>query len=173
MFITNEINNIFEKEVYMATLIEETEKVDLTTGKITTEQTIIKRVRADEPKYIKLYLNAWCDFKEIKGINIAFLYYLLPAMTYASEHQTIYTNSAMKKNIAKNLGWSEKTATQRASLEIRKLCKAGVLKKIQNGEYQVNPELIGKGDWKDIRKLRATFNLENGEVTHFYENKQQ
>ena len=157
----------------MTTVIEEKTTADAISGEVTKEIVSVNKFRSEEPDYVKLYIKAWCEFKEIKGINTAFLYQLLPSMTYAQHGQIIYTNSAMKKNIAKCLKWSEKTACQRASLEIRKLCDAGILRKIQNGEYQVNPELIGKGEWKHIKLLRATFNLETGEVTHFYEQSEE
>lgn len=119
-----------------------------------------------EPDYVKLYIRAWCVFKDIKGVNTSFLYSLLPFMTYAKNDQVIYLNSELKYDIAKKLNWSEKYALDRFNKEIKKLLNTNILKKIGRGKFQVNPELIGKGEWKDIAKLRATFNLSNGKVTH-------
>ena len=157
----------------MAIIFEEQTKLNTGTGEVTAESTVIKRIRNDEPDFVKLYINAWCEFKQVKGINTAFLLHLLPSMTYANNGQFIFTNAALKRQIAEELNWSIKTACNRGATELKKLCNAGILKKIENGKYQVNPELIGKGEWKDIRKLRATFNLENGEVTHFYESEDE
>ena len=91
-------------------------------------------------------------------------------MTYANKQQLIILNSFVKEEIAAKLGWSMKTFQQRFARELNKLVRAGIIKKYKTSTYQVNPELIGKGDWKDIRKLRATFNLETGKVTHEYSN---
>ena len=93
-------------------------------------------------------------------------------MTYAHNKQLIIVNSYVKEEVARALNWSLNSYQPRFSKEISKLKKSNVFKEVGIGTYQVNPELIGKGEWKDIRKLRATFNLENGEVTHFYEDEQ-
>lgn len=127
-------------------------------------------IKTDEPDYIKLYLNAWCVFKDIKGVNLKLLYQILPYMTYAQEQQIIGFTTYIKKKIASELDWAEKSSLNRFNHELKKMCDAGVLKKIDRDTYQVNPELIGRGAWKDINKLRATFNLANGKVTHEYEN---
>lgn len=121
--------------------------------------------KTHEPDFVKLYMAAWCEFKNIKGINTSFLYALLPYMGYADGDQLIYTNNAIKKEIGKKLGWSEKTVTNRASLELQKLCKSNILHKIENGKYMVNPELVGHGKWKDIRKCIAKFNLSTGKTS--------
>ena len=154
-------------------IFEEKETVDRDTGEIIRESTTVSRIKSNEPDYVKLYIKAWCDFKEIKGINTSFLYQLLPYMTYATESQLLILSSYVKEEIAKTLGWSLNTYQQRFSRELKKLVKAGVISHIKTSTYQVNPELIGKGEWKDIRNLRATFNLSNGEVTHKYENSKE
>lgn len=157
----------------MATIFEEQTSLNTNTGEVTTESTVIKRIRNDEPDFVKLYINAWCIFKDIKGINTGFLYQLLPYMTYAHSKQLIIVNSYVKEEVARALNWSLNSYQPRFSKEISKLKKNNVFKEVGIGTYQVNPELIGKGDWKDIRKLRATFNLENGAVTHIYETKDE
>lgn len=43
--------------------------------------------------------------------------------------------------------------------------KENVLTRDGRGTYRVNPFIFGKGDWRDISELRATFNFKTGEVT--------
>lgn len=152
----------------MAVVFEERKGIDSKTGEVVAESVVVSRFRDDEPDYVKLYIDAWCAFKQVKSINTSFLYQLLPSTTYAGEGQYIFVNAALKRDIGQRLNWSAKTAVNRASGELTKLCSAGVLRKVENGKYQVNPELIGKGSWRDVRKLRATFNLEDGSVSHAY-----
>ena len=42
--------------------------------------------------------------------------------------------------------------------------KTGIFARIATGTYQVNAELFGKGDWKDIKNIRATFDFARGTV---------
>ena len=142
-------------------IMEKQETKDLMTGEITesTERVYSTTRLPEEPKFIKLYLNAWCAFKDIKGVNNSFLFQCLQYMTYAAEQQVISFSPFIKKQIARNLNWSEKTALNRCNLEIRKLTKANIFKSLGDGAYQVNPQLVGKGYWKDIYKLQATFNV--------------
>ena len=43
--------------------------------------------------------------------------------------------------------------------------KNRVLIRVARGIYQVNPFIFGRGDWRDIANLRATFNFSEGSVT--------
>ena len=147
------------------------ERKDFESGelkRISKEQTY----KTEEPDYVKLYIEAWCVFKEIKGINNTLLYEILPYMSYAKNGQRIFLNSALKREIAEKLGWSDKTALARFGNEITKLCKAQILKRTGTSTYAVNPELIGKGHWSEIKALRATFNLETGKVSCEYDPEQ-
>lgn len=140
----------------IAAAIERT--VDSDTGEVVS-QAVTTIDREAEPDYVKLYVRAWCEFKEIKGVNTTFLAHLLPYMTYASRGQRIYLAPLMKREIASELGWAEKTALNRFNQELRKLVKQGVLKHDGTDAYTVNPELVGKGSWRDIKALRATFEV--------------
>lgn len=132
--------------------------VDADTGELLDERTTLRKTES-EPDYVKLYVRAWCDFKDIKGVNTSFLAHLLPYMTYAAKGQRIYLAPPLKREIASELGWSDKTALNRFNQELRKLVKCGVLTHIGESSYAVNPELVGKGSWADVKRLRATFEV--------------
>lgn len=137
--------------------------VNYETGEVKTveKQATIK---SQEPDYVKLYVKAWCAFRDVRNVNMSLLTALLPYMSYAKDGQKIFLNSMLKREIAKELGWSEKTAIQRFDVELTRLKKANVVRPIGRGSYQINPELFGKGEWKDISKLVVSFHLSDGTI---------
>lgn len=136
---------------------------DVQTGEIFNHRTIYKT--ADEPEFVKLYLDCLLTLKGLgKGLNpilLAFLQY----MSYADINgfgggQVIFVNKMMKQTIADKLGVTIKRVDQ----AITEFVKSGIFKRIAVGTYQVNANIIGKGEWKDIKNIRATFDFANKEV---------
>lgn len=128
------------------------------------EQEYIHR-RGIEPPFIKLYLDCLCNFKGLSKSLNPILIELLRYMTYANTAestggQVIYLNAALKKQIADNTGRTVKRIEQ----ALTDFVKSGIFKRIATGTYQVNAELFGKGDWKDIKNIRATFDFGNGTI---------
>ncbi len=139
---------------------------DYENGEIKREEKQYTRV-SEEPDYVKLYVKAWCAFRDIKGVNMAFLTAIIPYMSYAKDGQVIFFNSTLKRRIGAALGWSEKSVLNRVNVELVKLQKANVIRGIdgnRSNTYQVNPELFGKGEWKDISKLVVSFHLSDGKI---------
>ena len=54
---------------------------------------------------------------------------------------------------------------RRLDMAIQTWTKNNVLKRVARGTYQINPWLFGKGEWRDIKGLRATFDFTAGEIT--------
>lgn len=137
--------------------------VDHNNGEIISEEYIHKR--GVEPPFVKLYLDCLCDFKGLsKSLNPILLEFL-KYMTYANVDepnggQVIYLNAALKKNIATATGKTVKRIEQ----AITDFVKTGVFSRIATSTYQVNAELFGKGDWKDIKNIRATFDFGEGTI---------
>lgn len=137
--------------------------IDHSTGEVLQEEYIHKR--GVEPPFIKLYIDCLCDFKGLsKSLNPILLEFL-KYMTYASSNdpnggQIIYLNAELKRQIAKS---SEKSI-KRIEQAITDFVKSGIFSRIATGTYQVNAELFGKGDWKDIKNIRATFDFGAGTV---------
>lgn len=152
----------------MAVIYEEREKVNNETGEVVRETTTITRTKSDEPPFAKFYIDGWLAFRQISSVNHKFLFELMPFTSYADAGQVLSLTSYQKRLIGKKLNWKEESVLNRFNHELRKLTQAGVLKKIERSTYIVNPDLIGKGDWKDIRRLRVTFNLDTGEIYHNY-----
>lgn len=153
------------RDLDKTTLITNISTIDYTTGEIMEKQEITHIKKGVEPNYIKLYINTLLAFKELpKSLNpilIQFLNYMSYAdTTEKNGGQKIYVNIDMKKDIAKNL----KLSVESINKGLFQLVKSGIFKRIGTGTYQVNPYMFGKGEWKDISAIRATFDFNTGEI---------
>jgi len=154
--------------------IYKTENVryDKETGEV-IESKITKLTKlTKEPDYIKLYINAVlaiCDLSQ--SINPV-LFELLKHMTYANDcdgGQIIYLNSALRKKICETIGIS----SNRLSHILTKVVKSNILKRIDRGTFAVNPDMFGKGEWKDILKVKEIYiNFERRTIKPNYKNKE-
>lgn len=138
---------------------------DLTTGEVIREESEVLLAKESEPEYIKLYLNCVCTFKglnkALSPILIAFCSY----MTWADskhEKQVIFMNSYTKEQVGKDVG----VTVDRVNQALRDITKADIFRKIEGkrGVYEVNPYIIARGKWTDIKNLRANFDFMNGTI---------
>ena len=146
-----------EKTVYNRTVI------DNDTGEILNQEIVYKQ--SPEPNFIKLYLDCLCSFKGISKSLNPILIELLQHMSFASLQdpeggQIIYLNAELKRRIAK----STNKTVKRVEQALTDFVKANVLKRIAVGTYQVNANLFGRGEWKDIKNIRAKFDFANGTI---------
>ncbi len=142
-------------------IVYESNTVDFGTGEV-MQQTTVARV-SQEPEFVKLYLDCLSTFKGFSKTLNPILLEFLRNMSYATSDnggQIIYINASMKKNIAKKLNKS----TDRVNQALTEFVKNGIFKRVDTGMYQVNPFLFGRGHWKDIYKLRATFDFNTGTI---------
>lgn len=138
--------------------------IDTETGEVKELKTI-QTVKVDkEPDFIKLYLNTVCVFKGLSQSATPVLFEFCKYMTYANnaDGQIIMINSYIKEKISEELNLSVKRINQ----VLTSIIKSGIFKRIENkrGIYIVNPYIIGKGEWKDIKELRANFNFNTGDI---------
>lgn len=127
--------------------VYEKELIDKQTGEVI--QTYTESVLPKEPDFIKLYLD---DIGMLKGIPTwtnSVLTELLKLMSYKNQ---IVLNSTVKHDIASDLKIAIKSVDNALGL----LVKQGILTRRGTGVYIASPLLFGKGEWKDIRKLRLT-----------------
>jgi len=89
-------------------------------------------------------------------------------MTYANSDkgaQMLYLNKSIKENVS----IACTVSLSRVNSAITEFVKADYLKRINTASYQVNPFLFGKGDWRDIKNIRAKFDYGNGKVVAEFE----
>jgi|GEM_PF-5184937 len=130
----------------------------------------------NEPEFIKIYESGYSQLLELTNpIYCSLFMFLATHMTYCdtanhAEHggQIIYTGKPFSDHIRKKFKWSERMLY--VGLDV--LCKAGALRKIKRGAYQVNPKYAGRGEYKfnaklergGIEDLSKSFNVDDGEV---------
>lgn len=145
-----------EKKVYESHIINQEGEV--------LESKVVYKTQT-EPEYVKLYIDCILTIKGLrKGLNPIFLAFL-PYMSYADINgqdggQIIFVNKAMKTVIAQKLNLGIDSINKALS----EFTKAGIFKRLTVGTYQVNPNIVGKGEWKDIKNIRATFDFAKKEV---------
>lgn len=143
-----------------------------------TEQTTIKETSFDkiqEPDYIKIYTNMWCEFKSVPMQYRNLFLSLALKMSYCNkndlEHsQLVYTGKPFSDELMKECGWTSYDSLMKG---LKALCKSGAIKKIARGVYQINPSYAGRGGWQynaktgngGIKDLIATFDFKQGTCT--------
>lgn len=135
------------------------EKVDVKTGEVLElehsegTKTIIKQ----EPPYVKMYIDDVMYMADMPKAYSGLTYSLLKRATYADKNGDglhVYTPVYVKQEICKECGFEKLQSLTNA---LGKLCKASIIKKLGTGAYQLNPFLFGRGEWKDIDKIRMTW----------------
>ena len=135
-------------------------------GVIREESSEIVKTTDREPDYIKLYLDCVCTFKGLSTALSPVLIGFCHFMTWAdSEHQKqmVFTNSYVKEQVAQMTGLK----VDRVNKALKAIVDAGIFVRVpkKRGVYEVNPFIIAKGSWSDIKKLRANFDFVNGTIT--------
>lgn len=144
------------------TVLRQETEVDTETGQVMKTRHTVQY--PSEPQFVKLYLDCLGVFSGNAGLDKSLNDMLLETlryMSYADDDQRIYLNSEIKKRICQKTGKSVARYNQALTLWV----KENVLVREGRGTYRVNPFIFGRGDWRDISELRATFNFKTGEVT--------
>lgn len=121
-----------------------------------SEKTSVFSGREREPNYVKMYLADIEIIHRLPKNSGNILSELLKNMNYESE---ITVNTLMKKRICEKLNIKNDRTINNALSE---MVKKDVLQRSARGVYVVNPYLIAKGDWQDIKGLRVEYK-KNGE----------
>lgn len=143
-------------------VIREENTVDKETGEVVRRTTVLQFDR--EPNYVKLYLDCLGVVLGNDGLGPGvngLLVEVFKLASYADGGQHVVLNSYNKSIICKNTG----KTMRRLDMAIQTWTKNNVLKRVARGTYQINPWLFGKGEWRDIKGLRATFDFTAGEIT--------
>lgn len=146
-------------------IFEETQ-INFITGEEVIKNTTC--ILEKEPSFVKLYIDCIFALKDVpKSLN-PILLKILQKMTYAGPEeryggQIVILNKYFKEMIAEETG----RTIQRVEQAITKFIRAGILKRVFTATYLVNPELFGKGEWKNIRRIRnitAKINFKDREI---------
>lgn len=114
-------------------------------------------------KSIERYISLWCNLQGIEGVDSAFLAEVLPYAVNWEDKQIISLSKYTKERIAKKQGWG-KHIDGKFKYAFDKLCKQGLLKKIERNTYQVNPNLTGNRHVFRIKRITVKYNLKTGQI---------
>lgn len=156
-----------KKEVFHEVL-EST--INYETGEIKEETTTIRTVVEREPDYIKLYVDMICVFNEIESSFSKVILECSKYINYADDKHggILEMTSFRKQNIADACNVSVSRISQAITTFIKKKIFIPYLKpngKKQRGVFIVNPYIIARGKWDNIKKLRATFDFMDKRIT--------
>lgn len=146
---------------------EESAIINEETGEVTsTAKHKTQHIRySKEPSYVKLYLDHLGRFKGVQLSLNPILAELLKSTTFANPDapdggMLLFLNKPLKEIIAQNCGVS----LGRVDQAVTEFVKKGYMRRIKLGMYQFNAYFFGKGEWKDIENIRATFDYGTGEA---------
>lgn len=144
---------------------------DLSTGEVISEVKEVVKMQEKEPDYIKLYLDCVCTFKGLNKALSPILVAFCSYMTWADskhEKQVIFMNKYTKNAVANDVG----VTIDRVNQALRDIAKSDIFRKIEGsrGVYEVNPFIIARGQWSDIKTLRANFDFVKGTIEPVIEN---
>lgn len=133
--------------------------VDGGSGEVLSDKSIISQSATlpfmSEPDYVKMYkVEVESVFGNLVKVDLMLLNELFQMMDY--ENQIVLSLEAKKK-----ICYSQKRFTGDGSPAVdslrgslKRLVKFGIVKKVSIGVYFMNPFITGKGQWKNINKLR-------------------
>lgn len=104
-----------------------------------------------EPEHVKIYPPAIAPINSLIASHRRVLYAILSEASSAENGMRVAITAGSKRLMCQKFGIG---SPQTIANTLSKMAKAGILIRIETGVYMLNPFLIGKGDWKDIQKLR-------------------
>lgn len=127
---------------------------DNQTGEVMSEKRVYKG--SDEPDFVKLYIDTVCTVKGVRQGLSPILLAFLPHMSYADSNdewggQIIFVNKALKEQVARRVGLKIDSVNK----AIGEFVRGGIFNRVATATYQVNPAIFGKGDWTQIKNIRA------------------
>lgn len=132
-----------------------------------------------EPDYIKIYIGTQLCLNNLDPSLAPYIIAFGPHMSYANDSQyqhMVRTDAICRQGVAKTLGVTPKRVEQIIKLLIENGIfipityreeKDGVItERRRRGIYFVNPWVVAKGSWKDIKKLQQSIDFVKGESSY-------
>lgn len=151
-FLRQKTQAIFESEHTVA---------DSQTGELLHHEHSSKTKTSSEPDYVKLYYKVMLAANQIEEIPLEFLLALSCEIGFSNGSNKVYffNNGITRANICKICSIGDNMCSK----YIKRCVEKGILFQTNvRGTYEVNPWMIAKGKWDNIKKLQAEFELING-----------
>lgn len=133
-------------------LVSTHRQTDALTGEVISETSTIHSVHKlpKEPEYIKLYVDHVAMLHGLKSGHRTILLYVAAMVGYDG---FVVLNARRKEQIALSAGASIKSVENALS----EFVKASLLRRVGMGDFELNPFIFGKGEWKAIRERQESF----------------
>lgn len=105
-----------------------------------------------EPPFVKMYID---DLGRISGLQASHTSILTYVAALVDYDGIVTLNARRKACIAATTGCSIKTIEN----AITEYMKHDIVRRIGRAEYELNPSLFAKGEWKNIRERREAFSM--------------
>lgn len=139
-------NNNGNKIIHLQTV--ETTKTD-EDGVISSQTQTNVSAFEKEPPYVKVYLE---DIGRLNGLDPSEQKLINELVFNMGYNNVVPSYKPVKEMIAEKIGVSLSTVNRC----IQSLYQKGVLIRKARGFYIMDPNLFGRGTWKDIKKIRVT-----------------
>lgn len=135
--------------------------VDLQTGEVVSQSTNALKITSSEPLFVKVYYQAMLAITDIKEIPVDFLLALSSYISFSDNKNAMFF---CNNKLSRDYICGKCQIKQRMFLRyITRCIEKGILFKTDaKGIYEVNPWLIAKGKWENIRELQAKFEFIGG-----------
>lgn len=154
-------------------IIKQTERTEFNhdTGEIKREvHETTTSLPPGEPPYVKMYINDLSAILEVKDGPRKLMYELARRMDYEGY---ITLNAGIKKVIRANLPVNKRRKLADGTIEeytqplgdgafrnyLSELCKKEMLRHVDTGLYEMNPNFFARGKWEEIAKRRVEYEL--------------
>ena len=104
-----------------------------------------------EPEHVKIYAPAIAPINSLTPSQRRVLYSLLSMASLAKDGMRVVITAGVKRMMCQELGIK---SPQTIANALSQMTKAGILIRIETGVYMLNPFFFGRGEWRDIAKLR-------------------
>ena len=162
----------FLREKNVTLYEHDTTTVDYASGEIIEQSIYTKKKTSLEPDYIKVYYKTMLAVNGIDKIKLDFLLILSAQINYANADSKMYFYN--NKVTSRAIGEDCQVTDSMCNKYIKIAENNGILFKTgDRGVYEVNPWMIAKGKWENIKKLQTEFEYVNGKWRRTIEYKQE
>lgn len=132
-----------KKKAYVKEVVQLTEESGEVLKQVTTQMTMFEK----EPPYVKLYLE---DIGRLNGLNNSEQKLVNELIFNMGYNNVVPSYKPVKEMIAERLGISYNTVEK----GIKALYQKGILIRKARGFYIMDPNIFGRGSWKDVKSIR-------------------
>lgn len=134
--------------------------IDNESGEVLSSESFVSSNSYDtEPSYFKIYVDDLARLAEVPKGMTAILLELVKNMSYGN---VIPAYMPVKQAVCNNLGISINYLNKAIDTFYRK----GIFIREARGFYRADPELFGKGKWKDVKELRLQIEYRQDGTKH-------